>query len=436
MRKQDNPYKLRTVVLESGERLPMLIRRRDGLPLYEPNLFALTVMRAKNRASSTLEQALRAVMVLCQTLDGLEIDLEERLSKGRVFESGEVDAILKAARLELGELHESSAEQQAPSRTTPLKAVSLESVRMRARPDRLKEVQSNTTSIRIHYIKQYLEWLIQRQLLKLSPDDPIFSPLKGVGELVINALRERAPRQAGRNSVDLPEGLSGGAVQRLLDVSDVDAVDNPWLSPHVKRRNSLMVNWFIKTGIRRGELANIKVSDIDFQRNEVLIARRADAKEDPRRRQPLVKTNARTIPLSTVLAKQTHDYVTGPRRSINGARKHGYLFVAEGTGAPLSLSAINLVFANLRQSDEILETETLHPHILRHTWNGDFSEMADGQGWSDEVEKQMRTRAMGWADNSKMATVYTRRHVREKGRKVMLDLQEQLEHPHNRENNN
>ena len=218
MRKQNNPYVLRTLVLESGERLPMLIRRADGLPLYEPNLYALTVLRARNRASATLEQALRAVMVLHQTLDSLGIDLQERLSKGRVLELGEVDAILKAARLELGELHESADEHQAPIRPKRPKVASLEAVRMRAGPSRLKEVQSGTTAIRLHYITLYVEWSVQRQLFKLSPSDPMFAPLKGVGDLIVNALRERAPRLAGRNSVDLPEGLSAEVVQRLLEV--------------------------------------------------------------------------------------------------------------------------------------------------------------------------------------------------------------------------
>lgn len=431
LRKQNSQYVLRTVVLESGERLPMLINRADGLPLYEPNLYALTVLRARNRASATLEQALRAITVLYQVLNILEVDLQERMSKGRVLELGEVDAILKAAQLELGELDEFADEKQVPIRAKRSNVVSLEAVRMRAGSNGPKEVQSGTTAIRLHYITQYIEWLVQRQLLKLTPTDSVFSPLKDVGDLIVNALRERAPRLAGRNAVDLPEGLSAEVVQRLLEVSDVASVDNPWLSPHVKARNSVIVSWFLKTGLRRGELANIKVSDIDFQRHEVLIARRADDRSDPRRRQPLVKTNSRLIPLSTTLVNQTHDYIVRLRRNIKGARKHSYLFVAEGTGAPLSLAAINLVFADLRQCSDI--PKTVRPHALRHTWNDSFSTMADEQGWSDEVEKQMRSRAMGWSDNSKMAATYTRRHTRVKGRKVILELQEKLEHPHDRE---
>ena len=93
MRKQPNPYTVRTVVLDSGERLPMLCARTGGLPLFEPTLYALTELRAKNRSTSTIQQALRSVMVLCLVLDRLGVDLDVRLSEGRLLELGEVEEV-------------------------------------------------------------------------------------------------------------------------------------------------------------------------------------------------------------------------------------------------------------------------------------------------------------------------------------------------------
>ena len=101
MRKQINPYLVRLVVLTSGERLPLLCRRLTGLPLFEATVYAITELRAQNRASSTIQQALRAVMVLCLVLDRLEIDLNHRLSEGRLLELGDIEELVRWCRLPL-----------------------------------------------------------------------------------------------------------------------------------------------------------------------------------------------------------------------------------------------------------------------------------------------------------------------------------------------
>jgi hypothetical protein len=82
MRKQTNPFAVRLVVFTSGERLPLLCRRSTGTPLFEPTVYAITELRAQNRASATIQQALRAVMVLYLVLERLKIDLDQRLGEG------------------------------------------------------------------------------------------------------------------------------------------------------------------------------------------------------------------------------------------------------------------------------------------------------------------------------------------------------------------
>ncbi|MCV5978774.1 tyrosine-type recombinase/integrase, partial [Escherichia coli] len=80
-------------------------------------------------------------------------------------------------------------------------------------------------------------------------------------------------------------------------------------------------------GIRSGELLNIRISDINFSDSSLAIRRRADDKNDPRVKQPLVKTMERKLPLSSALAKELHNYITSVRRKFKNARKHEYLFV-------------------------------------------------------------------------------------------------------------
>lgn len=77
-------YRVRNLVCESGERLPLLLDGTTGAPLFEPTLFVLTELRALNRASATLAQATRAVMVGKLVLDHLGVDLGARFAEGRV----------------------------------------------------------------------------------------------------------------------------------------------------------------------------------------------------------------------------------------------------------------------------------------------------------------------------------------------------------------
>ncbi len=67
-------------------------------------------------------------------------------------------------------------------------------------------------------------------------------------------------------------------------------------------RNALLVRWFYELGLRRGEVLNVKIPDINFQSEELTVVRRADDPEDPRKDQPLVKTRDRKIPLSPAFA--------------------------------------------------------------------------------------------------------------------------------------
>jgi integrase len=419
MRKQINPYLVRLVVLTSGERLPLLCRRLTGLPLFEATVYAITELRAQNRASSTIQQALRAVMVLCLVLDRLEIDLNHRLSEGRLLELGDIEELVRWCRLPLEAFTEEAERPKPASRV-----VSLEKARMKGPMQGPVEIDPNTVAIRIHYIRNYLKWLADGHMLKLGRNraDPSLSNLKINSEIVLRSLDERIPPALGRNEVEQRQGMSESELAKLIDVIQPDSPENPWKGDHAKERNALIVRWLLTLGIRRGELLGVRVSDLNFQANEVLIARRADDPEDPRANEPNTKTRDRLLSLEEDLAVLTRRYVTGARRRIEGARRHDYLFVANGTGAPLSLSGLNKIFVVLRTKCPSLPDE-LSPHVFRHTWNDEFSAVMDKRQVSEETEKKMRARLMGWSETSGTAAAYTRRHTDRKAKEASLALQ-------------
>ncbi|KAA1014930.1 tyrosine-type recombinase/integrase [Paraburkholderia panacisoli] len=416
-------YAVKNVVFESGERFAFLVDRRTGLPEFDVTVFTLVEFRQRDRASATIEQVLRSIKVFVLFCDLQEIVLEERLRDGRLLEMGEVDALAQLCRLPL-DLIESRAEEGLVDSSASRKLIaSLETYRARSKaPNR--EVAGDSAGVRVRYIRQYLKWRVDRHLLSLSTRHPTHAALSLAKDVVIPALDARVAAAKGRNSANARTGLSEEAQTRLWEVIEPDSQQNPWTGRHTKVRNALIVRWFMGLGVRRGELLGVKLSDVDLRKNEVFIARRPDDKVDPRAHQPNTKTHDRQLVLSDDLARRTQAYIIEVRREIAGARKHPFLFVANG-GQPLSLRGLNKIFSVLRQRCPDLPEEVF-PHAIRHTWNDNFSKTMDEQGETSEHEKKMRSRLMGWNPSSETADTYNKRHIERKSKKASIELQQKM----------
>lgn len=330
MRKQQNPLQVRLVVLESGERLPLLVECATGAPLYEPALYVLTRLRAKNLASATITQHCWAIMVLCFFLKNREIDLGDRMTRGQLLTLAEVEALARWCRLKVENLVGLNDKLHPPRAAS---VTSLERTRMRrSLPSKVSEVGAETAATRGLYIAAYLKWLVGRRTT-----DTIVIPhpaLASTSATALLALAEHLPA-INRNARVVRKGFTQKARQQILEVVNPDSNGNPWTGEHCRRRNEMVVRWLLHLGLRRGEFLGIQTSDIDFQRNEVTIARRADDIDDPRRDEPNTKTYDRLLPLSDEMATLARNYILKIRNQLKGAQKHKYLLVANGTGAPL-----------------------------------------------------------------------------------------------------
>lgn len=365
---------------------------------------------------------MRAIKVCLEVFDLLGIDISERLSEGRLLDPGELDALADYAGLTQEGL-------DALSRTTEPKPVSrskvipLESVRMgTSTTEQPSHVGVETKAIRLMYIRNYLAWLARRKLLRVDPMQAIYPALSANAQVTIEQLSARIPTPQKQDDLNARQSLTPEVRARVLDVIRPDSPENPWKNEHVRIRNQLIFTWLVELGLRQGEFLGVRLEDIDLRVGEVQVMRRADDPDEPRKDEPRTKGKARLLALSEQLAALTMAYVQGPRRSIKGARNHPYLVVATGTGKPLSKSALSKMFAELRRKVPGLPEE-LSPHLLRHTWNFDFSELMDRLGVPPEKEEQMRRQQMGWSDRSQTAAVYTRRHTRLAANKASLAMQ-------------
>jgi len=275
------------------------------------------------------------------------------------------------------------------------------------------------------YIRDYIVWLARRRLLSLTSQHPMYAPLSTTSQLVVSMLSERIPSSNGRNSLGQRQGMTKAEIDRMLDVIDPASPDNPWKNMHVRIRNQLIFHWLLSLGLRKGELLVIKLADIDLRSNEVTVPRRADDPEELRNDAPNTKTKDRLLSLGITLANMTRNYILGARKAIRNARHHPYFIVATGTGKPLTKSAVNKLFVELRRKVPGLPEE-LTPHVLRYSWNDAFSEQMDEMKVEPAEEEKMRRQQMGWSDNSKMASLYTKRHTEKKAKEASLALQAKM----------
>ncbi|MES2580517.1 MAG: site-specific integrase [Pseudomonadota bacterium] len=416
-------YRVKTIVTSSGERLPILLDR-DGLPILEPTIFSLSEVRARNRASNTIDSYLRSIMVFLLFLDLRNINLEERLKVGKLLTLSEVENLAGICRLPVGKIHCMVDEAKVLPKHKLSSVVSFE--KFRKSSSNIEEITIDAISVatKLRNIRDYLKWLCSDRFSKHEITSTLRVSLESSILHTSNAIEARLP--SNRYSVIEPrEGLEPEVVNQILEVVDPQSQENPWFDGHSKYRNELIILWLLSCGLRRGELLNIRISDLNFRASTVVVVRRADDVNDPRANQPKVKTRGREIPLSAGLLDKTNSYIMNHRSAIRGARLHDFLFVAGDTGNPLSIPSLNKVFDVLKKKFPEVSKQ-LFPHIMRHTWNDNFSEEMDRNNVDEEQEKKARSYLMGWSETSGTAATYTRRRIKKKAQAASKQLQENM----------
>lgn len=388
---------IRMVVFHTGERLPMLVQADTGLPLFDPCVYAMTVLRPASRSAATVEQALRGVQFLLSFTEAHGIDLASRLETGKLFELWELDALVRSAFLPLRNKATSSKSEAAA------------------------QVDPTTAAIRLHRAGAYLKWLGDRVAGQLADGA---ERQHAYALRLTEILAQLAVRTPALRSSQSRMSLSSTERETLLRVTAPDSLDNPWADPFVRDRNRLIILWGLGLGLRRGELAGLRISNVDFVANKAVILRRADDPDDPRARQPNAKTLGRELLLGEALAQATHDHIRNQRSRIKGARKHDFLLVSE-SGKPLSLSAITKLFQTLRTRWPQVGAG-MSMHVLRHCWNEDFSDIADARKLDAEQERRARNHAMGWSERSRSADTYLRRRARRLAGEVSTAIQRRV----------
>lgn len=414
-------YTVTEIDLTPGERISVIKNVETGLPLFDPTVWSTSELRSAGQRPNSINQALRAVSVMQRYFDVQGINLDARLRAGMFLTQAEATGL--AARCRIG-LRLSGIKTGAVVAAADVKTFNARrGSKFVALAQQLSPVKDTTASVRAHYIRSFLSWKLDDYLFKTGVDDQRFRDLQSLGKEIIEAFAKKAPKAHDYGQIDARQGLTPESRSILEAVTDPVAQSNPWQDHHARVRNHVIVQVFLALGLRAGELLGLRVRDFSGATGAVKVLRRTDNAEDSRARRGEVKTRERELKLSPQLSESVRSYVLNERRSIRGARRHEFLFVASRTGAPLSYSALAKTFAQLR----VAFPSQLHhvvAHILRHTWNDDFSEQADLSGMSQDREKKIRSYGMGWSEHSGMASRYTKRHTQREADAHLIAIQE------------
>ena len=409
------PELIRKIPLPDGELFPVLIQPRSA-PSLEPIRYAVAMLRNAGRAEPTIDAHMRAIAVAREWARSNGFTLESRISAGVGLELREIESLSHALR---AAQPASSADHALPGNVHRLSR-SGKAVAPRGAHSPAALLDPRTGANRVRFVAGYLDWLARHSRAE-GARQALRDTVEGLNERAkVRAHRPSAPRK----------GLSGQQRDRLFAVVDPGSADNPFRSPAVRHRNLAIVCCLDETGMRRGELCGLRIPDIDFGKLTISIHRRAPDPADPRRERPMTKTGARLVPIRPELADVLFAYLSGARRTEPAARGHAYVFVAHAgrrPGAPLSPRSVGKVFDALQDAVGF----ALHPHLLRHTWNDRFSAAIDrkatrGEGTAEATEERIRNFLMGWSPQSRMAPLYTRRHVERASEAALKGMHEGL----------
>ncbi|MFN7711509.1 MAG: tyrosine-type recombinase/integrase [Curvibacter sp.] len=389
-----------------------------GLPVHEVTLY-LGRFRKKGRAANTIHFVCTALALLYRELSSAQVSLVQRLSNGRFLSLSELDRLAAATQYRFEDLEEEESEVQRSQNVVSLNRIAM---RRRSKDDHRQPVDVQTQASRVRYIADFLDFISAYVGESLPPQSR--RELREDTARALSAFRQHIPRVSRRAKIGARIGLTEEEQTRLVEVVRPDSPDNPWKRPFIRSRNQLIVLLLLATGMRRGELLGLQVRDILPNQPKLRIVRRADASQDLRTKQPGTKTSDREIELIPSIARALHMYLQ-ERRTIRAARLIPQVFVSDD-GKALSESSIEKIFRQLSVACPDLSVK-LTSHVMRHTWNERFSEIADAMGLSEVVEERARNTQQGWAENSKTGATYTRRHSAKKGQEIALKLQEKLD---------
>lgn len=397
-------------VMRNGERFAVLFNN-EGVPMTYPNLYTIIHLRNRGQSINTISALLEDIKLLFQLLDKLEIDLEKRIKSKDFLKLNEIEAIANLA---------SFSRSRLDGMTSNKKIINFPKSRNIERSRAKLVITQDYVSKELIYRRltnfaEYIGWL-----------ETYFH-----SALVTNTKRLLTSRRPHK-SMDIQfeyKSFDSEQLYKILKAVDPDNQKRIWTSDYINYRNELIIYLFLYLGCRKGELLNLKITDITSHQEGAIyltIRRNPHDGSDSRLYQPLVKTRSRSIAVNQKLKRKLDFYILNHRSTVPNAELTDFLILSN-RGQPLSINALNKIFSEISK----VVLFNVHAHAFRHTWNDKFSEKSQilvekGKTTEAQVEND-RAYLMGWIPHSQSARRYSRRAENKRAVEVGLSIQEKFE---------
>lgn len=394
---------------EDGERFSLLFEGEPAIPLFYPTVYSVEYRRSRGLASSTIwndEEALKHLVVWAHNAG---IDLDARFAAGEFLTGAEIASYARAAKQDHRRLRTRSAvKARLVAEPSMLLNVGREAFRV-ASPPAEPSVATSLEDHRLRTAREYLGWLADKTAPTLVASESVPKARTDRKKEMLRKLKAYEPGRPQGSGIP-KAGLTEELQTLLLDVIRPDSPRNPWKNSYVRTRNEALIAFLLGLGPRKGEAQKQQVAHVDLHRQQVSIVRNPDAIDDDRRIEPNVKRVGRILPMDGSLSDLLSDYIALSRSTVPGSEKTDYLFLTVD-GKPMSTEAVLKAFRTLREAVPELP-QNLSAHLLRHTWNDNYSITMDKNRVDAANETRTRSYLMGWRETSGSAARYTNRSTR------------------------
>lgn len=391
-------YVVRKIKSETGERFCMILDAKTGLPLYYNNIYLTLLSRIKGKSFNTVLRSAYILILFEEYLFKLNINLKDRMEKKTLLTYTELYSLtenlkMKRKRKKVFEIHD------------------------------YKKFNEDNLHYRLTVINDYISWYYESYYGgALLETQSIIETFK------LNVQKHKPKLQSKLYVSNNFKSLEVDNVSELFKCLEPSNENNPY-DENSRVRNQLILLVLYETGMRGGELLNLRITDFNSKKKFLRITRRVNTPEDPRIIQPLVKTLERDLNISVKLTNSISEYIENDRSFHTKNRKHEYLFVTHKCGPtqglPLTISAYNKIIRKIREV-KILGSvfSTFTGHTMRHTWNHIYNLKYSGVSDVNKISQLNKIRhvRMGWTVRSNSEQIYNNRYIHEQTTKAFEDV--------------
>ncbi len=165
--------------------------------------------------------------------------------------------------------------------------------------------------------------------------------------------REELIKQNPFSEVELPKQIR--KLPKFIYPEEIDSLFKSInTTKPIGKRDKLVLEFLYGTGVRVSELCNVKIKDIDFYQDLVLIHGKG--------------SKDRLVPIHKLLSKELKDYILTTRSEFlkRSDNKENETLLLNFKGTSLTTRGVRLIIKRIIDNSE--ETFSLSPHKLRHSF--------------------------------------------------------------------